>query len=152
MLGGGVLLAKECEVPAPTRLRYCCENGAKCFNEYMRPRFQLFEDIFDTKNTKMNFTDIDGFMEVRGTTITQEWKRPGERLPTAQRISMETLVKYDPRAVGFVFWGDTREMEPESFMRIDKDGWSKQVACSQQLMLEMVGDWFRGVRLTPRRF
>lgn len=144
---------------APTRMRHDCLAGQNCFNELYRARFQLFEGCFDGASPNMNFTDLDGIIERRGSIFVMEWKRPEEwdkeysqhdissKLNRGQEGLLRTLARYDKRNVSMVLFGDAREMQPVKMMRmLGSDGrWRMCESYSQQQMLSAVREWWLSV-------
>lgn len=61
-----------------------------CFNVKRRPKIEQFHDCFPGK---INFSDIDGVVEINGRALWLEWKSKGTNIPGGQRIMFTRLTK-----------------------------------------------------------
>lgn len=92
-------------------LRWNCERRG-CFNRIRRPKIEVFCDCFPRR---INFTDIDGVVEVNSSFLWLEWKSSsGDEIPTGQRILFERLTKTGSHTV-FVVQGDPESMHVRRF-------------------------------------
>ncbi len=81
----------------------CLERG--CFNLHKRPKIEVFAECFPRS---INFSDVDGIVEINGQALLLEWK-PGQDITTGQRIMYSRLTQSSPLTV-FVVAGDARSM------------------------------------------
>lgn len=86
-------------------MRYNCDRSG-CFNVKKRPKIEAFADCFPGK---INFTDVDGIVEINGHVLMLEWKPAPVDLPTGQRIMFEHLTADGSHAV-IVVAGDPETM------------------------------------------
>ncbi len=82
----------------------CKEKG--CFNELRRPKIEVFAQCFPGK---INFGDVDGWVEMNGYFCVLEWKGDRGKLKTGQIITYTRFSKV-PGNVVFVVEGDAKDM------------------------------------------
>lgn len=63
-------------------MRYSCEKSG-CFNKKKRPKIEIFSNLFPGK---ISFGDVDAIVEINGKALILEWKEPGCKIGTGQRI------------------------------------------------------------------
>lgn len=86
-------------------MRWDCERNG-CFNEMKRVKFSVFAPAFPGK---INFTDVDGIVEISGNGLLLEMKEGPFELSTGQRLLYSRMTANAPLAVLLVA-GDAREM------------------------------------------
>lgn len=92
-------------------LRWDCDETG-CFNEKCRPKIELFAKCFSGKN---NFSDVDGWCERGGAFCVLEWKGPGGKVGTGQKISFENFTKLHKKNVVVVVHGNAETMDVEGY-------------------------------------
>ena len=70
-------------------LRWDCEKNG-CFNKLCRVKFHVFADCFPGN---INFSDVDGIVEINGRALMLEWKTNRGSLPTGQAIMYRRITK-----------------------------------------------------------
>jgi len=68
-------------------LRWECERDG-CFNKLKRPKIEQFAECFPGK---INFSDVDGIVEISGNALLMEWKPDVIEFSKGQRIMYERL-------------------------------------------------------------
>lgn len=69
------------------KLRWDC-NKQGCFNEKCRLKFEVFSDCFPGR---INFSDVDGIVEINGKALMLEWKMYFGNIPKGQEIMYKRL-------------------------------------------------------------
>lgn len=125
-------------VKAPPKyvMRWDCAKLGKCFNEYMRPKLEVFQDCFPVGT----FTDIDGCYERNGHLLLLEWKSPGVELPLAQELMLKraSLVS---QVHAIVVNGHAKDMTVEAFYPISKGKAHRQRAGGLDELKELIHNW-----------
>ena len=93
-------------------LRWDCDVRG-CFNKKKRPKIELFADCFPGR---INFSDVDGIVELNGHGLMVEWKEPGAPIPRGQSIMYTNLTRNAPLTV-FVVYGNAETMEVSGVCR-----------------------------------
>src|SRR5262245_6447567 len=62
------------------RMLWNCDRDG-CFNRKRRPKFEAFADCF---SGRINFSDVDGMVEIGGAFLLLEWKGEGGKLKAGQ--------------------------------------------------------------------
>ncbi len=86
-------------------LRWCCEKSG-CFNKLRRPKIEVFARCFPGR---INFGDVDGWVELNGFFCVLEWKGKGGSLGRGQILTYQCFTK-QPGNVVFVVEGDAENM------------------------------------------
>lgn len=86
--------------------RWDCEKDG-CFNDLCRLKFDVFSDCFPGK---MNFTNVDGLVEVNNHFLFLEWKHIHKSLPLGQQLLFERLTALSPRVTVVIVVGDAKTM------------------------------------------
>lgn len=111
----------------------CKERG--CFNWKQRPKIEVFCESFPGR---INFSDIDGIVEIAGNALLLEWKGEPMEIPTGQRIMYERLTSSGSFVV-LVLAGDARVMKI-THQRYFKDGRGTEWRKSS---LDHAKDWMK---------
>jgi hypothetical protein len=77
------------------QLKWDCEQKG-CFNTLMRLKFAAFSECFPGK---INFTDVDGIVEIAGRGLVLEWKERPLAVAAGQRILWSRLTRDKTLAV-----------------------------------------------------
>jgi hypothetical protein len=88
----------------------CKKNG--CFNDLCRLKFQVFDGCFPRDT--INFTDVDGLVEVGGNFCMLEWKSDGGQVKRGQGRAFENFTRNNSNVV-FVVYGNAEDMSVKSF-------------------------------------
>lgn len=91
-------------------LRWNCERDG-CFNIKCRPKIEVFAECFPGR---MNFGDVDGWIEIRGYFGVLEWKSVGGSLGLGQRLAFERFTR-NAGYVVFLVEGDAETMAVKRF-------------------------------------
>lgn len=103
---------------ASFKMNYDCKEKG-CFNEAHRLKFGAFKDCLPRG---IQFTDIDGFVEVDNRFLFIEWKNGDPReLANGQRWAYQQLTKALPESRLLHICGDARTME-STHLRVINDG------------------------------
>lgn len=88
----------------------CDKDG--CFNVKKRLKFAVFKDVFPRN---INFTDVDGLVEVGGYFCMLEWKGDGGAVKKAQHRAYVHLTRGVTKNVVFIVYGDAETMAVRAF-------------------------------------
>lgn len=89
--------------------------------------------------TRIEPTDVDGFVERNGRFLYLEVKRPGASIPFGQRLTLEALQRTGLFTV-MVIWGPTNQ--PQRIQVFSPAGISNPMPCDLVLFRRAVGAWF----------
>jgi len=70
-------------------MRWDCRKDG-CFNFLQRPKIEEFCEAFPSN---INFSDIDGIVEISGNALMLEWKKRVMPIPGGQKIMYERLTR-----------------------------------------------------------
>jgi hypothetical protein len=126
-------------------LRWNCEKSG-CFNKYQRPKIEVFCDNFPGR---INFSDIDGIVEVKGNALLLEWKGEAMPIPTGQRIMYERLSREGMISVLCVA-GDAETMEVNSVATFYKGKWSGWKESNLEEINKIMKDWTEYALSNPK--
>jgi len=134
------------KAPPKYVMRWDCKKTGKCFNEYMRPKLDVFQDCFPVGT----FTDIDGAYERNGHLLLLEWKSPGVELPLAQELMLKraSLVS---KINAIVVNGHAKDMSVEQFYSIVKGKSHRQRAGGLDDLKELIRMWAAWAEKQPWR-
>lgn len=88
------------------KLRWNCQKDG-CFNDECRLKFEVFSDCFPGR---INFSDVDGIVEMNGKALMVEWKFDCLSIPRGQQIMFENMTRGGDISVICVS-GDASKME-----------------------------------------
>ncbi len=92
-------------------LKWDCEKDG-CFNEKKRLKFHVFATCFPGK---INFSDVDGIVEINGMALMLEWKdKCSKNIPKGQEIMYKNITKNKLITV-FIVLGDAEFMTCERY-------------------------------------
>ncbi len=117
-------------------MRWECKKDG-CFNLKRRPKIELFADCFPGR---INFGDVDGLVEIRGSFCLLEWKGGGNHIPTGQARSFQAFTEQRLGNVVYVVCGDAEHMTVRQFCRY----WNGKRLAWQDADLEGIKDSIRG--------
>lgn len=86
-------------------MRWVCKKQG-CFNELRRPKIEVFARCFPRR---INFGDVDGWVELNGFFCVLEWKGEGGSLKTGQTLTYRCFTRMVGNVV-FVVEGDAKTM------------------------------------------
>jgi hypothetical protein len=88
-------------------MKWDCEKQG-CFNEKKRPKIEEFHDCFPGQ---INFSDVDGIVEIDGRFLLLEWKPHSGQILRGQELMYERITgRGDGDFVVFVVAGDAESM------------------------------------------
>ena len=123
----------------------CGKDG--CFNVLRRLKFHVFDSCFPGR---INFTDVDGLVEVNGHFLGLEWKSgDGRGLSTGQRLCYEQLTRF-PRFVMVLVRGNAKDMSVEEFCVIQNGSLGGWESGDLAALKGRIQRWARRVRRLPR--
>jgi hypothetical protein len=136
-------------------MRWDCERQG-CFNKKCRPKIEVFHDLFPGR---INFSDIDGIVEMRGHGLLLEWKREpipfnridpmtGEVRSTGQGIMYGRLTRGQTLSV-LCAAGDAEMMEvtdTASFFDGEYHDWATDTLDG---LRDKIGSWVKWVKQRP---
>jgi len=117
----------------------CGPNGEHCFNRLHRPKIEVFDECF---GRGCAFGDVDGVVENRGWFLFLEWKKPGARYPTGQRILHEQLTLLSPQISVVVVHGDAESMAVESIFAVRGGQVEEPVSMDLDALKNYVRRWW----------
>ena len=91
-------------------MRWDCDKDG-CFNLKRRPKFGVFDDCFPRR---INFTDVDGIIEMGGKFLMLEWKGDGGSIQRAQHLLYERFTSGTGN-VALVVHGNAEDMSVRAF-------------------------------------
>jgi len=97
-------------------LRYDCKKSG-CFNDALRPKWEIFVDCFDDG---ISIGDVDGIIEKNGYELVFEWKSFSERLNKGQHRMYKNTTRLGIKMV-IIIVGDCKTMRIDK-MKIYKRG------------------------------
>lgn len=121
----------------------CYKDG--CFNLKQRPKFAVFDDVFPRK---INFSDVDGIVEINGLALMLEWKSTQRGIPTGQRIMFERITRGGNISV-IVVAGDAERMSVNSFGKFFNGKWSGWKDASMQDVKTAMAKWAKWASVKP---
>ncbi len=86
-------------------MRWDCK-ASGCFNVLLRPKLHVFAKCFPGR---INFGDVDGWVELNGFFCVLEWKGSGGSLGRGQEITFERFTRQAGNIV-FVVEGNAEHM------------------------------------------
>lgn len=89
----------------------CFAEGKGCMNRLLRPKIEVFAECFPGR---MNFGDVDGWIEIRGYFGVLEWKSVGGSLGLGQKLAFERFTR-NAGYVVFLVEGDAETMAVKRF-------------------------------------
>ena len=101
-------------------LTWDCERDG-CFNKVHRLKFHVFADCFPNK---INFSDVDGIVEMKGKVLMLEWKSKKGTLPLGQQI-MYTRISITGDTTVLCIVGSAETMECTHYGFFWKGKWNK---------------------------
>jgi len=101
----------------------CLEQG--CFNHKQRPKIERFSGAFPGR---INFSDVDGIVELFGRGLMLEWKSARMPIPIGQRLMYERLTA-DGLLTVFVLAGDARTMAVQAMAFFHNGRFHRWQAC-----------------------
>ena len=110
-------------------------DGKNCFNLKRRPKFGVFDDCFPRR---INFTDVDGLVEIGGHFCMMEWKGDGGAVRRAQDLVYQRFTAKSMNVV-IVVHGDAETMSVRAF-GFYKDGHYHE---AQPATLDKLKNWLR---------
>ena len=67
-------------------------------------------------------SNVDGICERNGKFLIMEWKRPGEKVSTGQKILLQTLAKKESFMVAIIYGNTDNETVIDSYWVLTPDG------------------------------
>ena len=117
-------------------MRWDCETKG-CFNKRKRPKIEVFHHNFPGK---INFSDVDGIVEISGNALMLEWKDKNVPIPKGQAIMYERLSKHGPITVMCVA-GDAETMEVYQYGIFHKGKFSGWKDADMELIQDKIRKW-----------
>jgi len=117
-------------------MRWNCETKG-CFNKRKRPKIEVFHKNFPGK---INFSDVDGIVEISGNALMLEWKDKDVPIPTGQAIMYERLSKHGPITVMCVA-GDAETMEVYQYGIFHKGKFTGWKDADMELIQDKIRKW-----------
>jgi hypothetical protein len=120
-------------------MRWNCERSG-CFNIKCRPKIEMFHDCFPRN---INFSDVDGIVELNGRGLMLEWKnKPTTILGTGQGYMFERLTT--GRVLTVVCAAGNAETMEMTHIAAFVDGcWRPWREASLQVLRERIKTWVR---------
>ena len=109
----------------------CQKDG--CFNIKKRLKFWVFSKCFPGN---INFSDVDGIVEIDGKALMLEWKSDDIDLPKGQRI-MYTRLTRDERLTVMILCGNAETMEVSHLGYF----FAGKYSCPAQSTTEQAREW-----------
>ena len=127
-------------------MRWDCEERG-CFNKAHRLKMEIFHDCFPGR---INFTDVDGIVEINGYGLMLEWKGSGVpiKVGSGQHIMYGRLTRGKKITV-LVVNGDASDMSVEGI------GWyfdgkkTEPVDADFETLKKWIKDWISWTANTP---
>jgi hypothetical protein len=110
--------------------------GNNCFNLKRRPKFAVFDSVFPRT---INFTDVDGLVEIGGHFCLLEWKGDGGAVRRGQDL-LYLRFTANTKNVVLVVLGNAENMSVRAF-GFYKDGVYHN---AKPATLETLKNWLRG--------
>lgn len=126
-------------------LRWKC-NERGCFNEKQRPKIEVFCEAFPGR---VNFSDVDGIVEIAGNALMLEWKCAPMNITTGQRIMFERLTKGQMISVVCVA-GDAETMAVSHIGRFFDGKWHGWNVASREEVDVTLARWADWAKKHPR--
>jgi hypothetical protein len=98
-------------------------------NKLVKPKLEVFAQCFDGK---VNFGDIDGWVEWNGAFCILEWKSMWGRLLDSQAIALMTFSRREG-CIAFIAAGDAQTMECSEYAIVWKENYKWYAGDSDQL-------------------
>lgn len=109
----------------------------------IRDKDKFFENLWDWKilkgcfgNTNIEPTDVDGFIERKGSFLLIETKLPNNPVTQGQKITYDSLIKI-PKFFVLIVWG--KKDRPEEAQFWDK----RKIKVNLEKFRELVKRWFK---------
>jgi hypothetical protein len=122
----------------------CLEYG--CFNHKKRPKFAAFAEAFPGK---INFSDVDGIVEICGNALLLEWKEEPRSLVAGQRIMYERLSHCGITV--FLLAGDARTMQVTAMAFFYHGVFHAWRPCGLAEVLKRLQRWVRWAQAHPKQ-
>lgn len=90
-------------------------------------------------DTGIRVTDLDGFIERKGSFLVLEAKGPGKEIPTGQKITFDALRKTKHFTI-LVIWGP--QNQPESALLMTEKKQYEYKVVNWQIIQNIVSWWF----------
>jgi len=114
--------------------------GNNCFNEKRRLKFEVFSGCFPGR---INFSDVDGIVEIGRRFLMLEGKSSIEEIPAGQRILFEHLTE-DPRWLVLVVVCDAESMRVSRLREFCKGMQSPRwEPCNLDDLRARISEWVR---------
>lgn len=126
-------------------MRWNCEIKG-CFNKRKRPKIEVFASNFPGK---INFSDVDGIVEISGNALMLEWKDYGVPLLRGQELMYERLSKHGPITVLCVS-GDAETMDVKQQGVFHKGKWSGWKNVDMNDVQEKIRGWTHWALKNPK--
>ena len=117
-------------------MRWDCETKG-CFNKRKRPKIEVFHGNFPGK---INFSDVDGIVEISGNALMLEWKDKNVPIPKGQQIMYERLSEHGPITVMCVA-GDAETMEVYQYGIFHKGKFTGWKDADMELIQDKIRKW-----------
>lgn len=126
-------------------MQWNCETKG-CFNKRKRPKIEVFANNFPGK---INFSDVDGIVEIEGNALMLEWKDYGVPLPKGQEIMYQRLSKNGPITV-FCVSGDAQTMDVKQFGKFHKGIWGGWIDVDMEEVQNRIRLWTKWALKNPK--
>lgn len=117
-------------------LHWDCDKDG-CFNVLCRLKFHIFAECFPGS---INFSDVDGIVEIGGHGLMLEWKKRNVLLPEGQRIMYSMLTKNAPLTVLCVV-GNAETMKCTHYSFFYKGKYHKPVETNLDGIKTLISRW-----------
>lgn len=130
------------------RMNWDCDRDG-CFNKLMRPKFAAFADCFPNK---INFSDMDGVVELNSRGLMLEWKsiQCGQSIKTGQRIMFERFTKGRALTVICIV-GNAETMEGESYCLFYNGKQTKWCNATLEIAKERIRRWVKWAQAQKKK-
>lgn len=125
------------------KTRWNCKTDG-CANVKTRLKFEVFDGIFPRN---VNFSDLDGFVELNGALGLMEWKFHGS-MPFAQERALNVFLHQNPRNILFVVYGNPEDMLVRAFRSVTSTKCKIFNPSSLQQLKGEIGAWAASVERT----
>ena len=117
-------------------MRWDCSTQG-CFNKKCRPKIEVFAECFPRN---INFSDIDGIVEINGNFLLLEWKSYAGNIPTGQKIMFSRMTQ-DNRFTVFIICGDAETMSITDLSVIWGGKQQPWARCTLEQLKERMTKW-----------
>lgn len=121
-------------------MRWQCPRDG-CWKEKNLLKFDVFAGCFPRD---INFTDLDGIVELNGNFLVLEWKNSPCKLPTGQRIMLERMTASGVYSA-LIVAGDAERMIPshvQGWWKGRSEAWKP---CDIHLLRDRICNWVEQV-------